>query len=719
MAETDGGRSVLYLDDGEEATTVADEVAAAGFRVVRTETTEGALDSLRRGVPNCIVSEFELPDGDGVEFLRAVRAVDDVPFIMFTDAGDERVASEAVAAGVTEYLPKEPLSDQCAVLVDRVRGALSRTPRDGGPPPVPRPPGEQAYPVAGERPLGTGAAGPDAASAFDSDPAVDPASLPTDLPEGLKISAMDAAPVGITLTDPALPDNPLVYVNDAFERMTGYEEAEVLGRNCRFLQGERTSERAVGRLREAIETVDPVSVELVNYRRDGTPFWNRVDVAPLRDGTGEVTNYVGFQTDVTERKRAERAARAWAAELSKEREYLETLMDRVYGLVEDVSAALVEADSPLGVESRVCDCLVERGPYLAAWFGERAPAREVVTPRAAASDGTVPDPDRFEEMVVDVGPDAPHPAGRTAVTDELTVEAVDGRSALAGASVPGAAGVAAVPVTYGDHQFGVLTVYVDELGVLDRRERVVLWATARATATALNALATQRMLTADAVTELDVRVGDRSLWLSALARRLDCELAFAGSVWDGDALRWFFEVDGAPPSAVEDAAADRETPASVATLSSHESGGLFEFTTVDDPIARVLGEHGARLRDATAARGTASLGFDVRNREDARLVVESLADRYDGVELAATRRRDRPARTRREFAAAVEESLTDRQATALRSAHLGGFFEWPRETDGDELATSMDVSRATFHQHLRAAERKLVDAFYADPRTRE
>ncbi|MFB6124226.1 MAG: PAS domain-containing protein, partial [Haloferacaceae archaeon] len=77
---------------------------------------------------------------------------------------------------------------------------------------------------------------------------------------------------------------------------------EVLGRNCRFLQGENTDPDKVARIREAIDAEEPVSVDLRNYRKDGTEFWNHLEIAPVRDDTGEVVNWIGFQQDVTERK---------------------------------------------------------------------------------------------------------------------------------------------------------------------------------------------------------------------------------------------------------------------------------------------------------------------------------------------------------------------------------------------------------------------------------
>jgi PAS domain S-box-containing protein len=117
--------------------------------------------------------------------------------------------------------------------------------------------------------------------------------------------AMEAAAQGVTIADARRDDEPLVYANPAFERITGYDAAEILGRNCRFLQGEGTDPEAVAEVREAIEERRPVSVELRNYRADGTPFWNRLDVIPVRNDAGEVTHFLGLQRDVTRRRERE------------------------------------------------------------------------------------------------------------------------------------------------------------------------------------------------------------------------------------------------------------------------------------------------------------------------------------------------------------------------------------------------------------------------------
>ncbi len=121
----------------------------------------------------------------------------------------------------------------------------------------------------------------------------------------LLASAIEASPVGISIVDPSEPDYPLTYVNPAFTQMTGYSAAEVEGTNCRFLQGADTSDEQVNRLRETIGANGEDRFEMLNYRKDGTPFWNLLQVSPVFDENQNLEAYVGIQQDISKRKQAE------------------------------------------------------------------------------------------------------------------------------------------------------------------------------------------------------------------------------------------------------------------------------------------------------------------------------------------------------------------------------------------------------------------------------
>jgi PAS domain S-box-containing protein len=130
-----------------------------------------------------------------------------------------------------------------------------------------------------------------------------------DGPDKLRLleRAVTASTNSIVITDPNLPDDPLVYVNPAFEETTGYAAEEALGRNCRFLQGEDRDQPAVEELRRAVREGRHHTVVLRNYRKDGSLFWNELSIYPMRDEEGRVINFVGVQNDITERIRTEEA----------------------------------------------------------------------------------------------------------------------------------------------------------------------------------------------------------------------------------------------------------------------------------------------------------------------------------------------------------------------------------------------------------------------------
>ncbi|MFO1019442.1 MAG: PAS domain S-box protein [Planctomycetales bacterium] len=122
----------------------------------------------------------------------------------------------------------------------------------------------------------------------------------------VRTRAIEFATNGILITDAIAEDNPIVYTNPAFEGLTGYSLQEVEGKNCRFLQGKKTDPRHVSLLHQAIERREECHVTILNYTKDGRPFWNDLHVSPVQDERGSVTHFVGVQTDITPRIRYER-----------------------------------------------------------------------------------------------------------------------------------------------------------------------------------------------------------------------------------------------------------------------------------------------------------------------------------------------------------------------------------------------------------------------------
>jgi len=548
--------------------------------------------------------------------------------------------------------------------------------------------------------------------------------------ESLKTRTMDEAPVGITIADATEPDMPLVYVNAAFERITGYSPAYAVGRNCRFLQGEATRKEPIAEMRAAIEAGEATSVELRNYRRDGSLFWNEVTIAPLRNAAGDITHYVGFQHEVTRRKQAERAATERAARIERERSAQERLLQRLDGVVADVTEVVTRAESRNELERAVVGSI--EGTYAGAWIGTYDPADEVIVPTEAAV--TLDRSVETREFRVDArsgdGDGAVAESESGAGQGDRRVDGSNGEhddgtgAAVAGAIAdryvriePTSGGddgeltaVAAVPLHYGDATYGAIGVYTRADNGFDSHERAVLTALGRTVATGVNAIESQRTLQGEGVVELRFEIGDHPL--VGLASALGCRLTYAGGLGDRRHPSMLFEVTGAsPPPApetVRDAAGDDIDIHGV--MDSESEGAVVELSVVDSVFRSLLTDHGGELLDLSATEHLLRVTVELGQENLAQSLADAVDAAFERVELASYRRRQHRAQTRRGFVADLKSELTDRQYAALVRAYTAGYFEWPHDTSGDEIAETMGIGRSTFHQHLRAAERKLAGA---------
>ncbi len=121
---------------------------------------------------------------------------------------------------------------------------------------------------------------------------------PSQLPKASVMALIENSPIASVVSNPRLPDNPIVAVNDAFQQLTGYDQAFIIGRNCRFLAGEATEPWLTEEIRRGVQQRKSVLVEILNYKKDGTPFQNAVLVAPLFDEEGELEYFLGSQVEI-------------------------------------------------------------------------------------------------------------------------------------------------------------------------------------------------------------------------------------------------------------------------------------------------------------------------------------------------------------------------------------------------------------------------------------
>ena len=179
--------------------------------------------------------------------------------------------------------------------------------------------------------------------------------------QALRERAVIATDITFTITDPREADNPLAWVNPSFTRVTGYEADEVVGRNCRFLQGPATDPAAVAGIREAIEQRRTHTTTLLNYRKDGTAFWNQLSISPVFDGDGGLVSFVGVQTDVTERVRVEHEREAaFAAEQASrhEAELARAIAEQARADAESAQADAERAQGRLALMAEATSALI-------------------------------------------------------------------------------------------------------------------------------------------------------------------------------------------------------------------------------------------------------------------------------------------------------------------------------------------------------------------------
>jgi PAS domain S-box-containing protein len=153
-------------------------------------------------------------------------------------------------------------------------------------------------------------------------------------------AAFCAAKMAMVITDPHQADNPIVSANDAFTRLTGYAAEEAVGRNCRFLQGPDTDMASVRELEAAMASGEGAEVEILNYRKDGRPFWNALVISPIRNASGELVYFFATQTDITAKKQTEtdliRAKELLERQVSGRTQDLQTALDQKTALLHEV-----------------------------------------------------------------------------------------------------------------------------------------------------------------------------------------------------------------------------------------------------------------------------------------------------------------------------------------------------------------------------------------------
>jgi len=405
-------------------------------------------------------------------------------------------------------------------------------------------------------------------------------------------------------------------------------------------------------------------------------------------------------------------------------------LNRVNETIREIDQALVSAETRRGIEQTVCDQLTDREQFAFAWVGQADPAETVVEPRAWSGSGG----DYLDSLSVSLDADDGEPSSRAAATGEtVVVEDVASdlrdepwrREALAREFLS----AVSLPLVYNDVVHGVLTVYGTVQAAFDETTRTVLEELSETVASALAGIGRKNALVSPTVVRTEYEIADPTFALTRLAREVATatdsapadrereteppELTYRGRARQTeDGTEVFVSVQRALTSTVA-AAADRlvvVTDAQVVTEDEH--GGVVRVRLSEPFFALGLADHGAVLQSVTATADGASVVVDVPDGVTVGEISEFVRTRFDGVSLDAKRRLDRDV----DYGVASEflDTVTDRQLEVAQTAYYAGFFESPRGSTGEEVASRLDISSTAFYRHVRTVQRKLFDTLFEE-----
>ncbi|QKY21794.1 helix-turn-helix domain-containing protein (plasmid) [Halolamina sp. CBA1230] len=426
--------------------------------------------------------------------------------------------------------------------------------------------------------------------------------------------------------------------------------------------------------------------------------WLSVSVVP---DDGGATVYVD---DVTERKRHEQAR----DRLRAERERV-AVVDR---LIADVLREFVDAASRAEITETIRERLGASDRYRFAWTAEHAGDGPVVEGVAGEEGETFP----AVRAAIEDGDTTPE--GRA--VDRGRVQVVESMSDASSVPEPvrvagfadGIQSVLAVPLSYGSSVYGVVGVYAGSEDAFTDHERSSFEALGELAGLAINATRNRRLLLSDTITEVTFELGTISP-LAAVSERCGAALTLDGTVPEGDdGLHCFLTVTGADPDAVVDAAtATPNVEAGRVVRRAEGEHGRIDLTLGGaSPLVEAVSQ-GATIRTATFEGGTGEVVVELSPDADVRRLAVALGD-GEPATVRSRRDRTRSPTTAREFRDELGERLTERQATVLRTAYLADYFESPRGSTAEEVAASLGITGSTLLHHLRASQRKLLDAFY-------
>ncbi|MCD2200430.1 helix-turn-helix domain-containing protein [Halobacterium sp. KA-4] len=428
--------------------------------------------------------------------------------------------------------------------------------------------------------------------------------------------------------------------------------------------------------------------------------WLAVSIVPVET---EATVYV---QDVTARQSHAQTAEQLRAERTRA-----TIVDE---LIADVVTKLVNAQSRDAILEAICEAFGETDLYEFAWVGDRDPGHDTLAVQAVAGDTG----QTFAAVRDTIGSGEQTPEERAIERTQVEVvhplaEAthVPERIRRAGFA-DGIQSLVAIPLVHGADSHGVVGVYASHATAFSERERTTFEALGEIAGFAVTATRNRNLLHADSVTEVTFEVDDSVL--AALSAATKTTITVNGIVPHEEAIHGYLSIAGAAPDTVAAATRELDGLNNPRVVRAADSGGTIEVTITESTLLLIAASFGATVQQAVFEDGTGRVVVDLPQDGELRRFAR-VASREVDADVAAKRQRDTtPGVRARDVREELTERLTDRQETVLRTAYLADYFESPRGSTAEEVAASLDITGSTLLHHLRASQRKLLDAVFDD-----
>lgn len=504
--------------------------------------------------------------------------------------------------------------------------------------------------------------------------------------------ALQRAPVGVVETT---SDGVVVDANEAATTVLSVTRADLRDDPL----DERFPESAAGTLRTAFDT-GVESEETFEEYYPTADRWLRVSLVPTAD---RVFVYVRDCSDRHDhRRRAER--------LDRRLERSEQISE----VVSTVLRALLDASDREDVAETVCEGVGSIDRYGFCWVGGRRPTTDQVSLLAATGPAT-----ETRARIVD------HLDGDHTLPEQVTIDTGETQSVAVIAddeSVPtqirtaafahGLQSLVTVPLVYRGVVYGVIGIYSTSSEGFGTHERTSLETLGAVAGFAIHAARQADLVDTDTVTEVRLEVQDPTTPFVAAARAGDTRLSVDSVIRRDDGTTVCYTRTSGASDAVVGALSAHDAVGAVRQVQTSNADTLLETTLVGATPTTVFASRAARVEHVDATADGAELIAHVGPDATVRDALDAVAETADGVELVVKRSRPQTSTTVETFCDALDEELTEKQRTALRTAHAADYFDSPRGSTAEEVASALGITGPTLLYHLRAAQRKLLDAFF-------